>query len=275
MYGDQDRWQARYMRDRVRRIELAAAEACDILVSCCEGDQQFFATNARVRQSVVVPNAIDIGRFRGIEALRAPTRQALGLTDEVRLFLFTASKWGPNREAFDYLLEFARTHSEWLTAQRIHIAVVGNVTPKPVRGPGFTATGRVETAEPYFAAADAALNPVGTGAGTNVKVSEFIAARLPVVTTTFGARGFQIEDGRTGFLFQREELARVLGEVRRLFDDDPLRLRRVAEAAYTANASLIDMDTCVRPLVTALGAALRPPGAAGRGIFTAARASSG
>jgi glycosyltransferase involved in cell wall biosynthesis len=249
MYDDESHWHNRRIRAAVREIELKAAEVCDILVSCCSGDAEFFVANASVRESVVVPNGIDVRRFHGIETHRDRVRQELGLAENVRLFLFTASKWGPNLEAFEYLKAFAQEYGRLLAEQRIHILVVGNVTPRPMRFPGFTATSRVEVVEPYFAAADAALNPVTTGAGTNLKMCEFLALRLPIATTLFGARGFRIEDGKTGFLFERDELAAVLTKVRRLFDEDPQRLRRMAEDAYGENEGVIEMDQSVGKLV--------------------------
>jgi glycosyltransferase involved in cell wall biosynthesis len=176
----------------------------------------------------------------------------LGVGDETRVFLFTASTWGPNREAFARLADFSARNAHLLESLRIHILVVGSVIPAPMRRPCFTATGRVDRAEPYFAAADAALNPMWSGAGTNVKMCEFIASRLPVATTRLGARGFRIEDGETGFLFEEGGLGEVLKRMRRLFDEDPARLRGVAEAAYLANERLVSMDTCVEPLVKAL-----------------------
>ena len=252
MYAGWRWWPGRWKRRTVRRIELAAAEACDILVSCSEHDKEFFEKHARIGRSVLVPNGTNVRRFRGIESLRGGARRALGVTDDVRMFLFTASKWGPNHEAFEYLAEFAKNNAELLRREGIHLFVVGNVTAKPLRLPGFTATGRVESVEPYFAAADAALNPVDTGAGTNVKMSEFIAARLPILTTRFGARGFRIEDGRTGFVFDRERLATALSNVRRLFDREPALLRRIAEQAYAQNEDAIDMDLGIRTLVEAV-----------------------
>jgi len=85
-----------------------------------------------------------------------------------------------------------------------------------------------------------------------VKMGEFMAMRLPIVCTAFGARGFVFEDGRTGFLFEKSALAPVLSRVRRMFDEEPARLRRLAEEAYARNASAIDMDACAAPLVEAL-----------------------
>jgi hypothetical protein len=255
-YDPRVRWRNAWVRPAVRRIELQAAQASDILVSCCTDDAAFFTANARVRQSIVVANGINLQRFHGIEAHRSTTRMRLGIADNVRVFIFTGSKWGPNREAYQYLQDFASGHAAWLEAERVHILVVGDVVAEPFRRPGFTATGSVETVEPYFAAADAALNPITSGAGTNVKMGEFIALRLPIVSTTFGTRGFDIEDGVSGFVFDKEGLAPVLKTVRGLFDEDPGRLRRVADQAYARNESVVDMDVCARGLVSAIAAGL-------------------
>jgi len=238
----------RALRAMVRRTELAAAAACDVLVTCCAGDQEFFGAHVAAPRSLLVPNGIESARFHGIASRRAATRKALGLPDDVRVFLFTASKYGPNREALDYLRDFARRHGRWLEERRLHILVVGNVTADPIELPGFTATGRVNAVEPYFAAADAALNPVAAGAGTNVKMCEFIAVRLPIVTTAFGARGFRLEDGKAAFHFERDGLAATLSTVGDLLDRRPDVLRRMADAAYADNEGIIDMDTCVARL---------------------------
>ena len=246
------------VRPLVRRTEIAAAAGCDVLVACCAGDQAFFEEQVSVPRSLLVPNGIEPARFDGIGSKRAAMRQSLGIPEDVRVFLFTASKYGPNREALDYLLQFAREHGPRLEQRGIHILVVGNVTGDPIRMPGLTATGKVEAVEPYFAAADAALNPISSGAGTNVKMCEFIAVRLPIVTTAFGARGFRLEDGRTAFLFERDELAATLSTVRELFDRRPAVLRRMAEEAYAENQRSIDMDACVGPLAEAIKAGRRP-----------------
>jgi glycosyltransferase involved in cell wall biosynthesis len=252
LHDDQGLWHKRRIRDMVRDVELKAAEASDILVTCCTDDANFFTANARVRSSVLVPNGVDVRRFQGIGVHRARIRQELGIADDVKLFLFTASKWGPNLDAFNYLVEFARKNARLLTEQKIHILVVGNVATEQVRIPALTAIGKVAEVEPYFAAADAALNPVTSGAGTNLKTCEFIAMRLPVVTTRFGARGFRLEDGKTAFLFEMDTLAPVLSTVRRLFDEDAGRLRRMAEDAYIQNESAIDMNVCAEALVRAV-----------------------
>lgn len=245
------------LRRIVRAVEVHAAREADVVVGCCAGDREFFE-GAGARATVLVPNGIDLARFRGLRGQRRATRRALGIPDDARVFLFTASKYGPNRESFAYLSAFARAHAWTLADRKVRILVVGSVTPAPVRIGPLTATGRVDRVEPYFAAADAALNPIWSGAGTNVKMGEFIAARLPIVTSSFGARGYAVENGRTGFLFEKDGLLPVLATVRRLFDQDPDRLRLMADEAYERNRDVIDMDVCVRWLVEAMESARHP-----------------
>jgi hypothetical protein len=99
---------------------------------------------------------------------------------------------------------------------------------------------------------------VRSGGGTNVKTGEFLALRLPLVTTRFGSRGFDVEDGESAFVFEEAGLADALLRARRLFDEDPARLARMTERAWTRNRRLIDMDLCVEPLVAALSAPGEP-----------------
>jgi len=247
-------WLSRLLRERVMRVEHDAAEASDLLVACSESDKAYFDENTRARRCLVVPNGVDAARFAALAGQRAAARRDLGVPDDVRVFLFTGSKWGPNREAFEYLKAFAASHRDLLQTHGILILVVGSVAAEALSFPGFRATGAVEQVERYFAAADAALNPITSGAGTNVKMAEFLAARLPILTTAFGARGLRLDDGRSGFLFERDGLAAPLLQLRRLFAEDPARLHGIAAAAYAENQAAVDMDVCARPLVEALRA---------------------
>lgn len=245
-------WRGGATRAVVRRLEIGAASACDLLVACCGEDARFFETHARVRDVCVVPNGIDVRRFHGLERLRAAARRDLGLPPATKVLLFTASRWGPNRDAFELLARFARERAALLAEHDLHFLVVGNVVASPQRAPGLTATGRVESVEPFFAAADAAINPLLSGAGTNVKMCEFIAARLPLLTTAFGARGFHLVDGETAFLFEPSTLAPALSAFARLCAGNPGLLRQAAADAYTRNERIVDMDACVQPLAEAL-----------------------
>ena len=101
-------------------------------------------------------------------------------------------------------------HPTELARRKVKICVPGSVVSGPEEHGVLKATGRVPEIEPYFAAADFALNPMFSGAGTNVKMADFIAARLPILTTPFGARGFELEDKKSALFFEPETFLEVL-----------------------------------------------------------------
>ena len=59
--------------------------------------------------------------------------------------------------------------------------------------------------EPELARADLAVVPLRIGSGTRLKILESFAHRIPVVSTTIGADGLDVEDGVHLLLADRPE----------------------------------------------------------------------
>jgi Glycosyltransferase Family 4/Glycosyl transferases group 1 len=238
------------VRARVKQLEDEAAREADVVCCCAQGDADYFRA-AGSRQVLMVPNGIDVTRFEAARGQRAATRRALGVADDEALFLFPASKFGPNKEAYDWLVHFLEDHAGEVARRKARFCVVGSVVDRPEEHGPLKATGRVPEVEPYFAAADFALNPMFSGAGTNVKMADFIAARLPILTTGFGARGFELQSGKSALFFEPESFLACLDEA---LATPHARREALAGAAYEANAKAIDMNHCVQPLVDWLNA---------------------
>jgi len=113
----------------------------------------------------------------------------LGLTEADRLLVFSGSGYAPNVEAAAALRLFCQQEASFLATEKVTILILGSVIPEPVREGAFVATGRVPEVAPYLAAADAGINAVTRGSGANVKLFEYLAARLPIISTEFGVRG--------------------------------------------------------------------------------------
>src|SRR5262249_36646565 len=47
---------------------------------------------------------------------------------------------------------------------------------------------------------NAALNPMFTGAGTNLKITDYMSHGAPVITTPFGIRGIAVTDGEHSYV---------------------------------------------------------------------------
>jgi glycosyltransferase involved in cell wall biosynthesis len=231
----------------VASIERRAAQSVRQVFCCSESDRAFFAPLVGGGQTSIVPNGIDPARFAGIAAQRVALRAALGYTDEDRVLFFAASSFGPNVEALAWLKGFVAENQALLTSRKLQFLVAGSVSKQPFELPRLKAVGTVARIEPYFGAADLAFNGVFRGSGTNLKMAEFIAAGLPILTSTAGMRGYDLIDGEDCIAFTTENLAGVLAGSAVL--DDPVRLAAMARSAYEKNKRVIDMNWCVEPLI--------------------------
>ena len=60
---------------------------------------------------------------------------------------------------------------------------------------GFTGITTDEEKELYLSITDIAINPMMTGSGTNLKMLDYMANGIPVISTEVGARGLDIPNG--------------------------------------------------------------------------------
>lgn len=236
-----------WQKQRVAATELAAARRADAVVCCSARDRDHFAGLIGKEKTLVVPNGIDVTRFAHLAPMRAAQRQALGLGDDAKIVLFPASFFGPNQEGLAFLSDFAEREAALMQRLKLHFVAVGSVSKTPWQKPGLIVTGPVPKVEPYFAAADLAINAVLRGSGTNVKMCEFMAAGLPVFTTEPGTRGFQLTDQEDCVVYAPETLAATLAATPLL--QNPAAAARMAANALAKNRADVDMSFGIMPLV--------------------------
>jgi len=102
--------------------------------------------------------------------------------------LFVGSWHPPNLQAARHIMEFARELPDILF---ILAGSCGNAFDRKKLPRNVLATGELSAAElkTAFATADLAVNPMISGSGTNLKILDYMACGLPVLSTPFGARG--------------------------------------------------------------------------------------
>ncbi|HET8877630.1 MAG TPA: glycosyltransferase, partial [Casimicrobiaceae bacterium] len=118
----------------------------------------------------------------------------------------------------------------------------------------------------YLQSADIAVNPMFAGSGTNIKMFDFMAAGLPVVATSMGARGIC---GETRYGVIVCDADRMTGAIARLVADGAT-CRRLGEA----NREWVMRDFSWEKLSPALGVKLRESLAARVSGRAAGRAAS-
>jgi glycosyltransferase involved in cell wall biosynthesis len=179
----------------MRAIEQAAPRRYSDIFVCAQEDRDFFRDHdsaGRLRLPYI-RCGVDSRAYVAVPGVRERVRGELGLTDEDWLLVFSGSRYGPNVEAFEVLKEFCRTEAQFLAENRLYFLALGSMAASPLRDGALIVTGPVPEVIPYFAAADAGLNPITRGSGSNVKLFEYLVARLPVISTQFGVRGTELK----------------------------------------------------------------------------------
>ena len=234
----------------VKKMERAAAKNADLVIACAPADQEYFA---ELNSVVLVPNGIFPEDYRIDPEVRNSTRKELGVGDDETLFVFTGSNFGPNRSALVRLQEFCEAERTFLRDKGVKIVVVGTVAAQAGENPvkelneeRIHLTSFVDSIQPYLAAADYALNPVFEGSGSNVKNSEYISSRLPILTQEFGTRGYEIEDKVSCLTFDFDSLVDCLSTAVDLSED---QRRAMTDHAFNENEIQISMLAAVKKYI--------------------------
>jgi len=233
----------------MRRIESAAPRIYTDIFACAEEDRAFFQSHdgtSRLRLPIV-RCGVDPRLYAFPADVRPRMREQLELNHEDWLFVFSGSGFAPNVEAFSEIQKFAEAEAETLARHRIYILVVGSVSAKAYRQGALIVTGPVADVVPYFAASDAGLNLVTRGSGSNVKLFEYLAARLPVISTAFGVRGTELVPFADYLPCSRGDLKDVL---LRFIGNDRAHLRAQAEDVWNRHQRSCDIQPLVNDAIS-------------------------
>ena len=158
-----------------------------------EVDRVVLSSDLDVRQSglgnaVVVPNTYE-------RPERAAGHVEVG---KPPVILFQATfDYAPNMDAVDWLVDEVAPRIR-ARVPEIEIRLVGKPVPGVTRRhwpAAVTVVGVVPAMEQELARADLAVVPIRFGSGTRLKILESFAHRVPVVSTTIGAEGLDVEEG--------------------------------------------------------------------------------
>lgn len=233
----------------MKGVEGEAPRRYRDIFTCAEEDEDFFRRHdphgglgLPLIRCGVDPRAYDVP-----PGTRERVRAELGIGDNERLLVFSGSGFGPNVEALAELRAFCAREAEFLERVRARILVVGSVTPTPFREGALIATGRVPEVPPYLAASDAGLNPITRGSGSNVKLFEYLAVRLPVISTPFGTRGTTLQPEVDFLPFERPSLRSA---IERFVHERTLeQWAAYAEAVWSRHRNNIDIGELVRQAI--------------------------
>jgi len=227
----------------LRRLEQETIERADAVVFQSDADRDLFDVPERTI-AATTPNGTNYWTIRE-GGNPAAVRSRFGITPRRFVCVFIGSyDYFANRVAADVISEeFAPALPD------IAFLLVGrdppSVTADNVYAPGF-----VDDLPGVLSVADVALCPLQSGSGTKLKMMDYLAAGLPIVTTETGAIGIDLEDETTALVRDVEEFVPA---IERLRDSPQLRSRLSANASelgkqYDWSSVLAPYDRIVEEL---------------------------
>ncbi|MEW5973242.1 MAG: glycosyltransferase family 4 protein [Pseudomonadota bacterium] len=182
--------------DELRKVEGDLCQKADLIFACSEDDRARLSELYGIAPAsiLIVPNGVDTQATPYTDPQGRQQRKAkLGLSDQ-RIALFMGSWHHPNVEAVQHIHALAPRCPSWL------FVILGSVgkAPELAHPPANVIhTGIVSDREKHIwlSLSDIALNPMSSGGGTNLKMPEYAAAGVPVLTTPHGRRGQALEAG--------------------------------------------------------------------------------
>jgi glycosyltransferase involved in cell wall biosynthesis len=178
----------------LREIELGVCEAVDGIVAVSDADRaKLLADGVPGGKVQVIPHGVDLAAYDS--ATPHDVRGELGIPPGAAVLVYHGIySYAPNREAVEVL------GAEILPALRslgidAWVVAIGRDPPPASPDPHIIFTGPVPSVAPYLLAADLAVVPLRQGGGTRMKVLDYFAARLPVVSTAKGIEGIPVRDG--------------------------------------------------------------------------------
>jgi glycosyltransferase involved in cell wall biosynthesis len=233
---------------KLRREEVEDWERLDAVTFTSMPDAEHARELVPSLRYAVSPNAVDLSAFE--------PRQGDPPPDGKTVMFFGANDYYPNT---DGILYFIREIWPRVTGRHPHarLKVIG---PRPtpeilaqqsssIRIAGMVADVRLE-----LASAAAVVVPLRLGGGTRFKILEAMAMAKPIVSTSVGAEGLEVIDGK--HLLLADDASRFADEVNRLLENNELgsRLGReghaLVKARYSWDASVAPMEALFREVLS-------------------------
>jgi glycosyltransferase involved in cell wall biosynthesis len=184
-------WSSEYRK--MRRFEAQALRGFTQVVAVSERDAARFLESYAIHNTSVIPTGVDLDHYAwkeptDVDAQRAPSVVFTGSMD-----------WAANVDGVRFFLE-----QVWPLVTReipeARFVVVGRSPPSELVELGNAATnvrftGWVDDVRTFVRAAHVAVVPLRVGGGTRIKIFEAMAMGCPVVSTTIGVEGLDVQDG--------------------------------------------------------------------------------
>jgi glycosyltransferase involved in cell wall biosynthesis len=230
---------------KVRREELAVWRTFDGVSVTSPRDLAMVRANAPQARCVLSPNGVDLDEFT----------PPAGTPEPDTVIFFGAHNYFPNADGLRFL--FAEIWPLVLAARpSAQLRVVGPLPPADIiamQPPNVTFEGYVTNIVAEVRRTAIAIAPLRIGGGTRLKIVEAMALARPVVATSIGAEGIEVQRDRDLLLADTPRdfanaMLRLLAQPAEAAALG-LRGRRLVEKAYSWDSSAARLENLLEELI--------------------------
>jgi len=200
---------------KFKEYEVDTLSEFDHIFVVSDNDKKVFISEGIQKEKLsVVPNGVDCDYFKPRNTV----------TDSINVLFMGTLSYDPNLVAVRIYLENIHPIIK-KEFQDFRFYVVGKNPPKWLKkyaqhDPSVVVTGFVEDVRPYIMNVDVCIAPLTVGSGTRLKILEYMAMGKPVVSTTIGAEGLEIDDGKN--ILIADDWSEFADKIIELLNDDHL-----------------------------------------------------
>ncbi len=184
------KWAIKCLANQLERFECGLGSQIDAFAAISEPDYQFFADCYGDVPGTILPFGVDPDDY--------PEDENYMPSATPELFYVGSMNWRPNIEGLEFFLD-----EVWpLVLERfpdLTFTIAGRGTPATLTSrhdKNVIVVGEVESANDFMLSKDVMVVPLLSGSGIRVKIIEGMALGKTVITTTIGAEGIAVEDGK-------------------------------------------------------------------------------
>jgi glycosyltransferase involved in cell wall biosynthesis len=179
----------------LKSSELLMCKLADVVVTVSDNDKALLVQDGVDHNKVhTVPHGVDLAAFRN--AAMQDVRSQYGIASDALLLVYHGPySYAPNLQAMQVMAEQILPQLLAMNL-KVEVLAIGSKPPAQCLHEAIHFVGAVPDLASVLPAADMAVVPLLEGGGTRMKVLDYFAAGVPVISTSKGVEGIPVEHGK-------------------------------------------------------------------------------
>ncbi len=211
----------------LKQVELTMAAHADAVITVSDQDRTILSQDGvDPRKLHTIPHGVDLTGFR--QAGKQNLHSLYNLPPDHRVLVYHGPySYPPNLEAMTVMANeiLPRLQARGL---KVSVLAIGSQPPASPLHPHIHFIGSVDKLEHVLPSADLAVVPLLQGGGTRMKILDYFAAGIPVISTAKGIEGIPVVHGEHALIL--DDYAEIAAATALLLLDPATRQQLVANA---------------------------------------------